>query len=446
MHAAFSRMALTDAAFLLTWLLALILGQRVLERPTVWRATMFGLAVGFSQYVKYNGWLAGAIVALAAGLDAARGQGEPSRRPLRMGALLALAALIAACVYSPWFLHVEANGGYAKLLAHHRSYASGPSAWPWQWDQQLAQLVALSGGWRWGAVAWAAAVGAGWLASRRTGLNAASGPWASLIGLVVIGAVVLGLLPTASWWVALAVVPWWVRSDRAPVRMLAVAWIVLSIMTPFYRPYARLWLPLLALGWVALAWALTRSLDAIRDLGPLPSPRSLAWVGLVTLAALGQFYGHSQRPAPLPGLFAPSDGQTSPNAMIGQMVGPDLALPRNGMVRLLGRPTARFALALRGGPPFTNHPDLDAALDAAGPNDLLLLDDTVLDDQTAASRDRLLRDWRFVREWAEGLGPVTWLDEAPRAAFGGDDGSGMVFWRVHEPRPPDTDDERKAAP
>jgi hypothetical protein len=258
--------------------------------------------------------------------------------------------------------------------------------------------------------------------------------------------VILGLLPTVSWWAALAILPWWIRSDRAAVRMLAVAWIALSILTPFYRPYARLWLPLLALGWLALAWVVARCLAATRDGDPLPSRRSLAWVGLVTLAALAQFYGHARRPTPLPGLFAPTDGQTSPTAMIGQLLGPELTLPRNGTVRLLGRPTARFALALRGGPPFTNHPDLDAALDAAGPNDLLLIDDTILDDQTTAARERLRRACRPARQWAEDLRPVTWLDEAPRAAFGGDDGSGMVFWRVYEPRPPDTHDDRQAAP
>ena len=65
-HVAFSRKALTDAPFLLAWVVAMGLGMRFLERPGVIRALAMGLAVGLAQNLKYNGWLAGAVVAAAA--------------------------------------------------------------------------------------------------------------------------------------------------------------------------------------------------------------------------------------------------------------------------------------------------------------------------------------------------------------------------------------------
>ena len=67
-HIAFSRMALTDASFLLFWLLAIGQGQRFLERPGFPRAVVLGLAVGVAQLFKYNGWIAGVVVALGAAL------------------------------------------------------------------------------------------------------------------------------------------------------------------------------------------------------------------------------------------------------------------------------------------------------------------------------------------------------------------------------------------
>ena len=65
-HIAFSRMALTDASFLLFWLVAIGMGQRFLERPQPFRAVAMGLAVGLAQLFKYNGWIAGAIVVASA--------------------------------------------------------------------------------------------------------------------------------------------------------------------------------------------------------------------------------------------------------------------------------------------------------------------------------------------------------------------------------------------
>src|SRR5262249_51382521 len=65
-HLAFSRMALTEASFLLGWIVAIAQGQRFLERPNLLQAVLLGLVVGIAQLFKYNGWLAGVLVALTA--------------------------------------------------------------------------------------------------------------------------------------------------------------------------------------------------------------------------------------------------------------------------------------------------------------------------------------------------------------------------------------------
>ena len=156
-HVAFSRMALTDASFLLFWVLGLICGQRFLERPGVTRRVALGLAVGLAQFFKYNGWLLGAIVVLAACLGSIV---DPRKRdrakaPCNLGTSGLLAALLAAAIYWPWFRFVESHGGYRRLLAHHRSYMGGLGSWLPHWRLQLEQASALSGGPVWNTVQYA---------------------------------------------------------------------------------------------------------------------------------------------------------------------------------------------------------------------------------------------------------------------------------------------------
>ena len=66
-----------------------------------------------------------------------------------------------------------------------------------------------------------------------------------LIGLFG-GMAALVALPALPWWAGLGLCAWLLRDPRPTARMLGVWWLVLSIATPFYHPYARLWLPLLA--------------------------------------------------------------------------------------------------------------------------------------------------------------------------------------------------------
>ena len=73
-HVAFSRMALTDALFLLGWIAVMAAGLLFLKRPGVGRALLLGLSVGVAQNLKYNGWLSVIVVGLAAvGVCSSRG-------------------------------------------------------------------------------------------------------------------------------------------------------------------------------------------------------------------------------------------------------------------------------------------------------------------------------------------------------------------------------------
>ena len=251
-HVAFSRMALTDATFLLFWMLALVAGQRFLELPTASSAILLGLAVGVAQLFKYNGWLAGAIVVLTAILWLARNPRQwRSRRAAATWGWGLVAALVAAAVYWPWFAFVESHGGYGALLAHQRGYLGGARSWPDHLMAQLAQSRALSGGPIWLVASGLAAAFAITLIRELPTREWRSFP-RFLLPMLSLSA--LCLLPNLAWWVPLAWLPGLVRRNRtvdpAPVIYLYAGWLALSLLTPFYHPYARLWLPVEAFGWL----------------------------------------------------------------------------------------------------------------------------------------------------------------------------------------------------
>ena len=261
-------MALTDASFLLCWLIGLIVAQRFLECPNAARGIGLGLAVGVAQLFKYSGWTLGAVVPLTA---IAMALCDPSRRDAayqaRVWGFGILAAATAALVYSPWFGFVESHGGYRSLMAHHSGYVGSVGSWFAYWRIQLEQMSALSGGWIWNAAAWLpAGVGSilarpdsrGWMRSRR--------------GLVLLGLLGIAVVaPSLLWWLGLGWLAFPGREASPGRRLLGVAWIGLSILTPFYHPYARLWLPIQSLGWIAgggaIAWLVAPGETSNRGLG-----------------------------------------------------------------------------------------------------------------------------------------------------------------------------------
>ena len=267
-HVAFSRMALTDASFLLCWVIGLICGQRFLERPGLGRAIGLGLSVGLAQYFKYNGWLIGAIVILAALVgtivDASERKGSRLRAIWGFGLLAALFAWLA---YWPWFGFVESHGGYAGLLRHQRSYMGGAGSWPIHLRLQLEQMAALSGGPAWNAVGLLAAGAGAWC------LGGKAVRRYRVIAVGVFLACVFVMIPYAYSLIGLALI-FDARLRRSPgLRLLASACLMLLIVTPLYHPYARLWMPIQLLGWVTLAGYIREScVSAITE--PVEGPEA----------------------------------------------------------------------------------------------------------------------------------------------------------------------------
>ncbi len=283
-HVAFSRKALTDVPFLLAWLVALGLGGRLLERPRFARAIGVGLAVGLAQNLKYNGWLAGAIVSVAWAIGIAFTPETRNRlAALRTFGLLIVAAVIAGICYAPWFWFVESQpGGYAALMRHHRSYLGGVHSW-WPFlELQLAQTIALSGGPIWTSTTWCIAFLSYVLASKQP-LKSWPEAFRLAIGLAG-GGIVLAIVPDFGWWIGfLMVAPLLASASPAP-RLLGTSWFVLSAMTPFYHPYARLWLPLHSAGWLMFAGAIDRLARAGWDRSARPRrflPGLVCWIAAI---------------------------------------------------------------------------------------------------------------------------------------------------------------------
>jgi 4-amino-4-deoxy-L-arabinose transferase-like glycosyltransferase len=450
-HVAFSRMALTDSMFLFFWLLAMELGGRFLERPGWMRAVAFGLSVGLAQNVKYNGGLAGLLVAATAILGLVRDRGRrDSPRPFLVARGLLVAGLVAVALYLPWAFYVEKHVGYAQLAAHHRSYTGGLGAWPSRLTTQLAQVVALSGGSHWGFTGWSAAmIGARLVRGSPGGRGLRS--WGVGVAVILLSALLFAVLPELPWWLGLAWVPWLLRDDRPTHRLLGVWWLALSVITPFYHPYARLWLPLTGAGWLlsagAIVWLTRRaeSPDAWREAIAALS-RANGWrsqwraqegvIYVAGCAALGLWLslGPGPRPVPLPGLLQPTD---SFRRHVAGLI-PDPAAAGVESILALCRPHGHLYLVLQGRVPFRKMQGLDQLLADAQPGRWALVDEVLL--RQGNNLDEAMRRLQQRYEpvpgagWEETLSPPTLLDVDPSAAYG-DTSARRSHWWLLRPRP-----------
>jgi 4-amino-4-deoxy-L-arabinose transferase-like glycosyltransferase len=359
-HVAFSRMALTDATFLLLFLVALGLGMQLLERPGVLRALPFGLAVGLAQLTKYNGFLAGLSVALVAVIGLFDREAERRRRSARAIAFGVPAAAIAAVCYWPWFQFVQARvaGGYASLIQHHRGYLSPPAQWPRNALLQWAEAITLAGrlaGWiGWGALGWGLASAGAVCAIREwKGIGRTSSRTSIQIRLLLpLGMLILGALPDALWWLTLVSLPWLWRQEGAGARVLAVAWVVQSLLVPVYHPYARLALPLVVLSQLAVAgWLARWVIGGWEDVAVPRFGRLPVWSGpaIALGLALGLRVGVGW-PAPARGLLVTSDELRWLSRWVDELADSSNAShqqPNRQRIYLLGRPSLAFYLTLR---------------------------------------------------------------------------------------------------
>ncbi|MHC5540550.1 ArnT family glycosyltransferase [Singulisphaera rosea] len=434
-HIAFSRKALTDVPLLLAWSLVIGLGGRFLERPRLRRAIPLGLAIGFAQMTKYNGWLAGAIVVLTAVLGLVVCQADRRRDtwPRTFGFGL-IAVGVALVVYWPWFMFVERHGGYDALVRHHQSYLGGPKTWLPHWNTQQAQAVALSGGAAWGVLTWIVVWCVRQWSTSATSTDSKPSRWGRLRPWIelCVGSLVLGLLPTLAWWVSLALMPNLLLDRRPAARILAVWWLVMSVLTPFYHPYARLWLPLHAVGWLFLA----RGLDVLGHLDSLKEsarrstslPRAfLLAVGVCAIFGILTERMTHARPFPISQVFGPTDGLKLAVTQAAQGMETSKAAGGRG-VQVLARRPVLFYLALVSQRPIQLHPDLDSILANTQVHDFALIDEVqLLQEKDLASARAKFRDWETVSSRALELDPVTRLDVEPRSAFGTNSSGGLFL-------------------
>jgi dolichyl-phosphate-mannose-protein mannosyltransferase len=422
---AYSRMALTDAPFLIFWLLAMGQGQRFVEKPNLLRSVVLGLAVGIAQLFKYNGWTSGIIVGLSSAvwLFANRRESTDPKAAATWGWGL-LAVIVAAAVYWPWFAFVDSHGGYSALLAHQRSYVGGLSSWPWHFSHQLAQAVALRGGPAW--------LASGGLAAA-LGVSISRGDFGADIRLLaralaqVLVLTALCVITGLWWWVALA----WVGCvlsrknglGNKSVSLVCVGWAAMSALTPIYHPYSRLWLPLEALGWVLFGGLFVEIRSAIdnRRRGARWSWNRafdpLSWFALACFvgAILSAFSSGSPWRLRQMGLLAPSDSLRLASRSILRELPKDVS-----QLRILARPSLVFYLAQSSGVAIGRQPDLARLLDNRDPRAWAVLDMALMrqDNVSAGDLERSLGDWLVVREIPTTLNLPTLLDIDPAAARG----------------------------
>jgi hypothetical protein len=245
-----------------------------------------------------------------------------------------------------------------------------------------------------------------------------------LLPLSLIAAV--SIAPAFPWWLG---IPWLLYrwdTDRAGERLLLVTWAGLSILTPFYHPYARLWLPLLAIGWVwvggLVSWAMGR---VPGDTGEPRSPRLPAYRWRRTASclclALGTLQGlallrASSTGASLPGPMSLSQGRSLRIAADTLLKDPSARVPG---LRLLARPAVTFYLGRK--IYVQVEPDLDHLVSEKGGGSRALVDTVQLrqEGDLRSATARLLDRWERVAEYPTALTLPTLLDVDPGAARSG---------------------------
>jgi len=263
-HAAYSRTALTDVplTFFLLWAVYWLTESLKAQSPrSAWKG---GLWTALAWWTKYNGWLPLAMAATASvlvlsGRRAARGAW------INCMGVCALAAVVAGCLWLPVLHDCQDVGGYAAIAKNHRGYVEGWSAWRANAHRQFAEHGGTYAGWL-----------TVWGLSGPTLLAAVQGmccrprgrPSAPPVGTVVtidqarLTAVALNALSVLlfpDWWFPLILgvalvcsALAWRRGLREqndalmwPAAMVFVWVLALLVVTPLYRAYPRLCLPLM---------------------------------------------------------------------------------------------------------------------------------------------------------------------------------------------------------
>ncbi len=434
-HLAFSRMGLTDTSFLFFFSLAFAAGLRFLERPRFGTALMMGALVGLAQQFKYNGWLSGAVVIFTVILGPLVSKGErDSQRWLRLSGWGGFAILIAWMIVYPWFRFVESHGGYSALLAHQRSYLNGWSAWMPNLFAQANQATRLVGP-IWLTLGAGLAIGVSiWVTSPLEKGTART--W--LLSSIVAGCLLTTVLvaPITSGILLIPGLRW---NSRVGDRFIGASWLALLVLSPFYHPYARLWLPFEMIHWIIVG-GLASNLDEFGGDPALVGRHRIGrgWlVGSLGLTGLGFLIFGPGFPFASTGRFS-QDGLFDPSDSL-RVVASDVAkqIPAQCQgIRTLVRPALSFYLAGR----IVAFPQSGLDSFDLNPNNQRwgLIDSSLISNELdspgrpdhRALPDRLRSRWELVQEFPSKTSLPTILDLDPHHPGRPRDQSLTYLWLV----------------
>ena len=231
-------------------------------------------------------------------------------------------------------------------------------------------------------------------------------------------------LPDAGWLIGLALAPLTLTDGSPGRRLIGTSWIVLTILTPLYHPYSRLWLPLELTGWLFLAIAgswLMEEPGGVISARPFDgNPARFRGRGLTWLAILfGVLASLAIRVVP-PGVVRFDDVIGPRDSFREAALRIAAKIPTgSGPVRILARPNLGYyanATFSRRAVPVIQE---DAVSYFNGVREgWALIDEAVLKqegdpDQLLA---RLLIGWELVATELTRLSPATALDNDPRTA------------------------------
>jgi 4-amino-4-deoxy-L-arabinose transferase-like glycosyltransferase len=321
-HIVFSRTALTDVPMGLWFTLALGFLGESFRYGSRGYAIAAGVAVALAWWTKYNGWLPLAIgmAGMLAWLLTARPGWAITKRSLLCWGI---AAAVAIILWSPVWWGLQSKGGYAAVAANHARYFHGLSGW---WDafrQQIKNLILLTHTkpsievivvllpalfllWDRGQSPRDGDIidrGMARLRSREQ-----RSPYFGCLAYFACFIASAAVLPwfregTISWGATgclAALLAWQTRIGFPAMRHPAVLWIVLAsfasmfVLTPLYRPYPRLTMPLVIWGCVASSLLVAvsaghRTIPGSDEGSPtegMPDSGKASWLGIVLSALL----------------------------------------------------------------------------------------------------------------------------------------------------------------
>ena len=272
----------------------------------------------------------------------------------------------------PWSIGLGISSstrmGVIVLLAHQRGYLGGLSSWSRHLSVQLDQAATLSGGPLWLALTdlqppWECRSVGGDFAGGHRSLRE--------IGRQPVMLVAITMVQDPWWLISFGLISFGfsrgVKDVPRSALLLCTGWFVLSALTPFYRPYARLWLPLQAFGCIIMAAGFIAFLRAseigrqARQSGDRPKERDpWFWTVCVVFCILcaSVVYRGDVR---FPRVLNPSDSIRLACRAIQKDI------PGNvNILRVFARRPVIFYLALGGGVTVFPQPDLNHLLEQGG--------------------------------------------------------------------------------